>query len=927
MRQFKSLKAALLLATSIALGACTQGESISSPGASNPGTPPGGGPGTGGPGGGTATCPSGFVTGTSVGGLTVCNISGSILSNLTLPAVSGVAYRLNGRVDVGADIGADGSKAGGARATLTIAPGAIVFGASGADYLVVNRGSQLVADGTASAPIVFTSANDLVRQADSDPANDLGGATTSEWGGLVILGRAPINRCNVAGATPGTAACENIVEGVTNPDALYGGAIPTDRSGKLEYVQVRFAGFAINSAGNELNGITFAGVGSDTEVDFVQVHNNEDDGIEIFGGTVDLRHVVLTGNKDDSFDTDNGWNGDVQFMVVVQNDTIGDNIVEASSVAPNIAPFSDANIANFTFVGNRSNAFRLNTGTRGQYVNGVVDYGKECFRWETTAGDGVAGFSAAFDPTFNSVLFDCNLGLATASSDAAAASGALANDANNTQTASSLAARIFPGPVEAGVTPFDATTLSSFFQAAPYIGAFSPTETETSNWAAGWTFALFPPAACPTGTTDSGASINGARVCSLTGTVLTDIRLTRGNLYRLNGRVDIGVDIGADGAKVGGDAASITIESGVKVFGNSGADYMVVNRGSQIFSNGTAANPVVFTSLGDVTDPARNDDNNTSEWGGLVVLGRAPINRCAVAGATPGTVGCEAVVEGVTVPDALYGGALANDNSGAIRYTQVKFAGFAINAFGNELNGITLGGIGNATVIENVQVHNNEDDGIEIFGGTVNLRNVVLTGNKDDSLDTDNGWNGNLQFLIVAQNATIGDNIVEASSVAPNVAPFSDANISNFTFVGDRSNAFRLNTGTRGKYVNGVVAYGKECFRWEATAGDGVAGFTAGVDPEFNSVLFDCTLGLATAASDGAAASASVAADANNSTAIADTLMQLFVNGTTEAARPAFDVTTLSPFFTPVNYIGAVKDASDRWWAGWSCGLEAGSDC
>jgi hypothetical protein len=828
---------------------------------------------------------------------------------------------------VGVDVGADGAKPGGTPAVLTIAPGAVVFGASGADYLVVNRGSQIVADGTAASPIIFTSANDLTRQSDNDPTNDLGGSLTAEWGGLVILGRAPINRCNTAGATPGAVDCENAVEGVTNPDALYGGATGNDNSGKLEYVQVRFAGFAINSAGNELNGITLAGVGSGTSIDFVQVHNNEDDGIEMFGGLANLKHVVLTGNKDDSFDTDNGWQGNVQYMVVVQNADIGDNVFEASSVAPNVAPFSDARFANFTIVGGRSNAFRLNTGTRGRYVNGVVDYAKECFRWETTAGDGVAGYTPALDPGFNSVLFDCDLGTATSSSDAAAAAGAIAADANNVETASSLAARVFPGPVETGVTPFDATTLGAFFEAAPYIGAFGPTETETSNWAAGWTFALFPPATCPTGTTDSGTDIGGASVCNISGTIVSDVRLTRGNLYRLNGRVDVGVDVGADGAAVGGDPGSLTIESGATVFGNSGADYLVVNRGSQIFSNGTATSPVVFTSLADLTDPSRNDDNNTAEWGGLVVLGRAPINRCNQAVATPGTVSCENAIEGVTSPDALYGGASSSDDSGALRFTQVKFAGFAVNSAGNELNGITLGGVGDATEVENVQVHNNEDDGIEIFGGAVNLRNVVLTGNKDDSLDTDNGWGGSLQFLIVVQNATIGDNIVEASSVAPNVSPFSDANVSNFTFVGDRSNAFRLNTGTRGKYVNGVVAYGKECFRWETTAGDGVAGFTAGVDPEFNSVLFDCALGLSTAASDTVAAAASVAADANNSTAIADTLIQTFVNGASEAARPVFDVTTLSPFFTPVSYIGAVKDTSDRWWANWTCGLEAGSDC
>jgi hypothetical protein len=182
--------------------------------------------------------------------------------------------------------------------------------------------------------------------------------------------------------------------------------------------------------------------------------------------------------------------------------------------------------------------------------------------------------------------------------------------------------------------------------------------------------------------------------------------------------------------------------------------------------------------------------------------------------------------------------------------------------------------------------------------------------------------------MIVVQNPTIGDNIVEASSVAPNTGPpFSDARISNFTFVGARSNAFRLNTGTRGRYVNGVVSYGPECFRWETTAGDGVAGFNAAFDPRFNSVLFDCTAGIATAASDAAAVAASIADDANNSTAVPDTLILTFINNANESARMPFDVTSFGSFFTPVTYIGAVRDGSDRWWAGWSCGLEASSDC
>ena len=126
MRIFKTFQKTLLVSAGVlALAACTQGENIQSPGASDPGTPPAGGGDNGGGdnGGGTAECPTGFTTGTSVGGLTVCNISGSVLGNLTLPFVSGVAYQLDGRVDVGIDVGADGTTPGGSTGTLTIEPG------------------------------------------------------------------------------------------------------------------------------------------------------------------------------------------------------------------------------------------------------------------------------------------------------------------------------------------------------------------------------------------------------------------------------------------------------------------------------------------------------------------------------------------------------------------------------------------------------------------------------------------------------------------------------------------------------------------------------------------------------------------------------------------------------------------------------------
>ena len=918
------------------LAACTQGSDIASPGATSSGTAPGGSGGGGGSSGGSgAACPTGFAEGTPVGGLTTCDISGVILTDTTLPAVTGIAYRLNGRVDVGVDTGADGTKSGGSAAVLTIEPGVTIFGSSGADHLVVNRGSRIEAAGTQSAPIIFTSSADLGRQADSDPSNDDGGSNIGEWGGVVLLGKAPINRCSTVTAVPGTVDCENAVEGVTNPEAVYGGATADDNTGTLRYVQVRFAGFPV-TPGNELNGISFGGIGTGTTVDYVQVHNNSDDGFEMFGGTVNLKHIVLTGNDDDSLDTDNGWIGSTQFLVISQRDDGGDNGFEASSVSPTVTPASNPKVANFTVVGNRTNAWKLNTGTIGVYMNGIVNYGAKCMRWQDSAGDGVAGYTAGADPSFHSVEFDCVGGIATdttdhADSDQAAAEAAVAADANNLVGANSLAARFFPGPNEQGVTPYDSTTESSFFTTANYIGAFSPSETETQNWAAGWTFNLFPDATCPSGTTDSGFTVNDTKVCRLSGTITTDTRLTRGVYYEIDGRVDVGVDTGADGTKAGGVAANLTIEAGVTLFGNDGSDHMVVNRGSKIFANGTATDPVVFTSEADVTDTQADPANSIGEWGGLVLLGKAPINRCSTVTATPGTVDCENAVEGVTNPEAVYGGATADDSTGVLKYVQVKYAGFPVTP-GNELNGISFGGIGTGTEVDYVQVHNNSDDGFEMFGGTVNLKHIVLTGNDDDSLDTDNGWIGSTQYLLIIQRDTGGDNGFEASSVSPTVTPASNPKVSNFTVIGNRTNAWKVNTGTIGVYMNGVVNYGKECIRWQDSAGDGIAGYTAGADPSFHSVEFDCDGGIATdttdhADSDQAAAEAAVAADPNNTTTVADTLASIFINGSAEAAVTPFDATTVSAFFEPTDHIGAVKDVNDTWWKGWSCGLESSDPC
>jgi trimeric autotransporter adhesin len=915
---------ALFALTALALAGCSQGGSIASPGATNPGTPPGGGTGDGGGGGGGgggATCPAGTTNAGALGGQTVCNVSGEITTNLTLPRVNNVVYRINGRVDIGRDLGADGAASSGVAAIL-----------------IVNRGSRINAEGSASQPIIFTSREDI--------EGTVTATSTRQWGGVILLGRAPVRACATA-VTQGTVECQNAIDGVTaatGRQALFGGATPTDTSGRMRYVQIRYSSDFLTSAaaGDDLNGLTLGGVGSGTELSFIQVHNGGDDGIEVFGGTVNLRNIVVTGALDDSIDYDDGWSGNVQFAVVRQalTGTGGpDRLVEGSNrtaASSGGTLNSNPTFSNFTFVGIRQNDAGGNLqgivmnntggtpGSSGRWFNGVVTGSNVCAVAET------ANTSPA--PQFNSVLFDCP------TAPAATTLGLINAGANNSVSVANSLTNLMPGPTELARTAVNPTTLGAFFTAGSYIGAFSPSESATSNWATGWTIGLFAaPTACPAGTTEQG-TVAGLRNCRLSGVigqnnVPANLRLVAGNIYQLSGRVDVGVDRNADGA--GGSAASLTIDAGVTVYGNSSADMLIVNRGSQIFVNGTPSAPVIMTSLPDVTNTQANPDRATREWAGLILAGRAPIRSCSTAVAQ-GTVECQNAVDGITAAtgrQALFGGATPNDSSGRITNLQIRYPGAFLTsaAAGDDLNGLTLAGVGSGTEIRNIQVHNSGDDGIEIFGGTVNLRNWIVTGALDDSFDLDDGWVGRAQFGIVLQalTGTGGpDRVVESSNRTVAALPGTlntNPIIANFTFVGLRQNdsggnltGIILNNtggtpGSSGRYLNGVVTGSNTCLNLE-TANPNPA-------PRFDSVLLDCPSTLATATA------AFFNAGTNNSTGTASTLVARFVNGTAEAARPALDPSTVDPFFTRTTWIGAVRDAADTWWRGWSCGLEANSSC
>jgi hypothetical protein len=281
-------------------------------------------------------------------------------------------------------------------ATLTIEPGTVIKseqddGSGLAPCLVIERGGKIMAEGTKDKPITFTS---------NLPESELPARGT--WGGLIILGNAPTNKG------------ESFVEGLAG--VPYGGDDPTDNSGVLRYVRVWYGGRSIGQD-NEINGITFAGVGNGTIVEHCEVAYNLDDGFEFFGGTVNVKNLVVLFVGDDAFDTDEGYQGKGQFLFAMQGtDMCGRGFeMDNSGSDMDIQPRSYPQFSNVTLIGPNGGTpagdgsdelIRLREGTGGDFRNMVLAYGNGVgLRVKDAATIALVGDSIKFSD--NSVIFDC----------------------------------------------------------------------------------------------------------------------------------------------------------------------------------------------------------------------------------------------------------------------------------------------------------------------------------------------------------------------------------------------------------------------------------------------------------------------------------------------------------------------------------------
>ncbi|ANO49854.1 serine/threonine protein kinase [Woeseia oceani] len=230
---------------------------------------------------------------------------------------------------------------------------------------------------------------------------------------------------------------------------------------------------------------------------------------------------------------------------------------------------------------------------------------------------------------------------------------------------------------------------------------------------------------------------------------------------------DNDADLAAAGIAEGGDGPVLTVEAGATLALQSSASFMIINRGSQLFAVGRADAPITFTSLSDINGTVGPED--VQQWGGMVINGFGITNKCAYTGSVAtndlATSDCHVDAEGAAgLDESQYGGDNNDDSSGRMEYVVVKHTGATVGN-GDELNGITFGGVGRNTIVNNLQVYSTFDDGIEMFGGAVNFNNFVGMYVRDDAIDIDEGYSGTITNALVIQSETDGNHCIEADGI------------------------------------------------------------------------------------------------------------------------------------------------------------------
>jgi len=325
---------------------------------------------------------------------------------------------------------------------------------------------------------------------------------------------------------------------------------------------------------------------------------------------------------------------------------------------------------------------------------------------------------------------------------------------------------------------------------------------------------------------NNGGTTTGSETIELTGNQTANLTLDSANEYLVTGPL------------IMESGTTLSIPAGMTIkAAATGADvYIAIAQGASIDANGTASNPIVFTSA--------SNTPNAGDWGGLILLGKAPINSVVGGDAT-------STSEIASLP---YGGSITDDNSGTLRYVRVEYSGGKADGQ-SENNGISFYGVGNGTTIEYIQAFEGKDDGVEFFGGTVNVDYLAVVNSEDDSIDWTEGYSGTITNAYV-KHGVDHDKGIEAdgfnTDIGNNADPkfYSKPTVTNLTIVGLGSGtgneAIRLRAGTQGIFTNVSITGFAEGFDLDGDQGDSPTG--AGVisgDLKVVSVIFnDVTVNL-----------------------------------------------------------------------------------
>lgn len=776
----------------------------------------------------------------------VTTVSGHISSNTTW--TNDKIYRLDGFVYVDSTV------------TLTIQPGTVIRGVKATKgSLIVTRGGKLIADGTKQLPIVFTS--------DEAP----GVRTYGDWGGVILLGAAPINpaggqaiieggvnNANGDGQYGGTNANDN--SGTLRYVRIEYAGIPfsanneingltmggVGRGTVIDYVMVAFSGDdSFEWFGGTVNAkhlIAYKGVDDDFDTDFGYI------------GNVQFGLIVRDKDVADQAGDSNGFESD--------NDNTGTNQAKPKTIA---------NFSNVTLVGPKADATtvinsKYNNALRIRRNSGCSAYNSIFMGFAN--GLYIEGDSSANNATTNQLRFKNNIiaGCATPLRKNVTAfdidawyattgfnNSTLATNADVMLTgAYSAVPNCLPmvgSPALAGADFTDSRLTNAFFTATAYKGAFG-----SEDWTLGWTsfdpqnnnYETVTPIAKFTKSVnrdkvtftnnsqksssytwnfgDNTAVSNdanpvhsynalGTYVVSLTATngannvTVTDtVKITElpvnAQLQVVSGHITSNTTWASDkiyrldGFVYVDSNATLTIQPGTIIRGiKATKGSLIVTRGGKLIANGTKTSPIVFTS----DEQAGN--RTYGDWGGIILLGAAKIN----------VAGGQAIIEGGVNNangDGQFGGSNNEDSSGVLRYVRIEYAGIPFSA-NNEINGLTMGGVGSKTVIEYIMVAFSGDDSYEWFGGTVNAKHLIAYKGVDDDFDTDFGYQGNVQFGLVVRDKNVADQAGDSNgfesdndNTGTNQArPKTMANFSNVTVVGPKDDA---STTINSKYNNAL---------------------------------------------------------------------------------------------------------------------------